>query len=359
MFVIVANKVSVADDIAAGLANEGHKVRVETEVDVTDMRTVRGLVAEYQPRAVLHMAFLDSVASCEVDVERAFLHNAESVINLVAATMEFHAVPIIWSPAQILGRGGTEDDEPQPNSTWTESRAKGEVFLMRAAPTGLIVRSGPLLSHDLSIEKERLRRGLTVGTVKVQPVLARWFGRFLHVALRAELNGVLHMLSAGPEQAENEVWSRIAEAVGLPTTGLRVDTAAGTGSAVLTSRRTKAMAQLGVPPAWTDVFQPASEAPSVSPSVGAKPAKAKEQPPVVVSERPPVWAWVFEAGETKTWTVSTSVLCRVVTGKVLLEEGEQDHVLKAQKAVHIASGSTVRVTAPTSAVVIVVEVVEL
>ncbi|MEL7367515.1 MAG: sugar nucleotide-binding protein [Myxococcota bacterium] len=364
MFVILSNESGVASEIAAGLSTQGHQVFVETDVDVTDMRAVRAVVAERRPQAVLHMAFLDDAAACEADVDRAFLHNAESVINLVAATMEFKAVPCIWSPAQILGRSGDENEVPQPTSNWMESRIKGEVFLQRAAPMGLIVRSGPLICGDLAVNKERLQRGLTVGTAKVQPVLATWLGQVVNAALQAEMTGVLHVPTAGPAMSEQDVWCRIADVVDIPRSHLHVDTAAGAGAAILRSHRDL---KLDVPPPWTSVLETTAEPDSgdlssakaaavetlsVPASVDAASKAATD--PEVVSEVPAVWAWVFDAGETKTWSVPSAVLCRAVVGKLFVEVGDEDHVLKGQKALHLTAGAAVRVTAPAAAVMVIV-----
>ncbi len=347
MILILARDLGLADGVRGGLEAAGREVLIQTDVDVTSMRSVRGVVEQRRPQAVLHLAFIDDPARCESNPDEAFLHNAESVINLAAATLEFKAVPVIWSPAQVLAGAGhrAEADDPQPTSTWTESRIRGEVFLRRATPKGLVLRSGPIVSPDLSREAERLRTGITVGSAQVQPVLAAWFGRVLDAALTAELSGILHLTSEGPIRPEHEFWLELARHLDLAESRVNVDPLGGAGNAVLTSDRTAELALDALPPAWTTAL---SEVPA--------PTSAAPDGPLVVTTEPSVWVWSLAPGAPERWTPPRPIIVQAVTGKAFVEAGDEDWTLKPTEQRAVPAGAALRVTVPEPTVLIVVGV---
>ena len=363
MIVILARDKAVASGVQQGLVDAGHDAEVVVDVDATNMRAVRSIIAELRPKAVLHMAFLDDAVACEANPDRAFLHNAESVINIAAATLEFAAIPVIWSPAHVLAGAGHrgEDDAPTPTSTWTESRIRGEVFLRRAAPRGLVLRSGPVLSPGLASEAQRLSGGVTSGSALVQPVLAPWLGTVLSAALANALQGVIHVPSAGPARPEHEIWKDIARRVGAASTLVQVDPMAGASSAVLKCERAGELGGLGEPPDWTQglvvkgVDAAAANDDQTPESNGAgSAAPPPTDAPQPVSETPRVWLWVLKAGDTHRWTAPCAVAFQVAAGKAFVESDGEDTVLKGLKHIELASGSELRITVPEPTVVVVV-----
>ena len=410
MILILARDALIASQVQDGLRQVGRDAEVIADIDATNMRAVRSAVEERRPKAVLHMSFLDDAAACEANPDRAFLHNAESVINLAAATLEFEAIPVIWSPAHVLAGAGHrgEDDAPQAISTWTESRIRGEVFLRRAAPRGLVLRSGPLLSKGLVSEATRLESGVMVGSALVQPVLASWLGHVLHAALVAQLHGVLHVRGAGPTRPEHEVWAEIAGRVGRVSSAVQVDPVAGAGNAVLHCERWSALGDVGEPPNWTQVLDwpaPAykpkpSEASLSSVEPGAPPPSASTtgstlsglgaaesssravasdpaspaagglttaaavdstspDAPQKVSDAPDVWVWRLVAGDARRWAPPCSVRLQVVAGKAFIEMGDEDVALKGLKQLEVAPGVPLRATVPETTVVVVVALTDV
>ena len=368
MILIFSRDLGVATSVQAGLVDKGREVEIETDIDATNMRAVRTAVADRRPKAVLHMAFLDDVQACEETPDRAFLHNAESVINLAAATLEFEAIPVVWSPAHVLAgsvaRG--EDGPPQPSSTWTESRIRGEVFLRRAAPRGLILRSGPVLSAGLATEARRLREGVRCGSAVVQPVLGRWLGQVLDVALKAQMQGVLHAPSAGPAQPEDEIWRRLAGRLGISSSSIEVDPSAGVGSAVLQCDRAAELVGLGPAPDWTEVLSRSEgaspqrheeEASTAVPKSGEGVPQGLAPPtgsPISVATEPSVWVWNLRPGDASRWTPPTDVRVQAFTGKAFVEMNHDDVVLKGVKQAVLTAGTEVRITVPETTVLVMV-----
>lgn len=362
LVLILARDLGVATGVQEGLREVGYEAEVEAEIDATNMRAVRSAVDQRRPKAVLHMAFLDDPVACEANADRAFLHNAESVINLAAATLEFEAVPIIWSPAHVLAGASQrgEDGPPQPTSTWTESRVRGEVFLKRAAPRGLILRSGPVLSTGLVTEARRLEDGVTVGSAVVQPVPATWLGRVVYAALEAGLHGVIHVPADGPTRPENEVWQGIAARVGRSAASVNTDPRAGSGMAVLKCERESELG-LGAPPDWTEALRsPArwARGPGFSSEASAAPPSFDGGAPQLVCGGPSAWVWVLRPGDARRWTPPTAVTLHAAVGKAFIEAQDDDLAVKGDKRVSLAAEVEVRVTVPETTVIVIVGLTE-
>src|SRR5262249_30647780 len=155
-------KDGLADGLKRGLEQEGREVAIDLTVDMSSMKGVRQAVADKKPTAVIMAEAWDDPEACEADPDRAYLRNAETAIHVAAACLEFQAVPVLLSTAEVFGQSGgpwSEGDVPAPASVWAQSRLRGEELLRRAAKNSLILRTGPILGEGFVRERARLSAG--------------------------------------------------------------------------------------------------------------------------------------------------------------------------------------------------------
>ncbi|MEQ8275222.1 MAG: sugar nucleotide-binding protein [Deltaproteobacteria bacterium] len=313
--------------------------RHAADFDATSMRDVRRVVAEHEPTAVVWMRFWDDIAAAERDENRAYLENSEAVISLAAATMEFSATPVLVSTPELFGqRGGpwAESDDPTPRSVWAESRRRGEVLLMRAAPHAVVLRVGPLLSDDLSVERSALAAGVSTGpSRRVSPVSVGALATSIRAVLAAKAKGVVHVTADEAPVREHELWTSIAEALGVAPTAVRhrQDDHLAPNAGMRADRLGKMLE--GPLPSWRAVLE------------GPAPA------PVAAESEPTDNTWA----RTSRYTATRDVLARgdssggegpadlfVERGKIALtvvKDGEEsDRIVPAESAANIPAGAT-------------------
>jgi mannose-6-phosphate isomerase len=212
------------ESLVKGLEEAGAKATVDRDVDLTSMRGVRAAVERARPKAVI-MGGWDDAEACEADPDRAFVENAEAAIHLAAACLEFKAVPILLSTAEVFGRSGgpwSESDEPAPMSTWARSRLRGEEFLRRAAKTHLILRTGPVLYDGLESERARLEAGRIeeAEDEMVTPIGAGELALAIHALLSADASGLFHVAPLEPAVSRADFWREVAKIFGKPSSSV-------------------------------------------------------------------------------------------------------------------------------------------
>lgn len=207
------------EGLARGLEGEGRAVTAQPAADLATMRGVRAAVEAVRPEAVILAAEYGDREGCEADEDRAFRENAEAAINLAAAALEFGAVPVLVSTAEVFGQSGgpwSEADTPQPPSVYAQSKLRGEQFLARAAPNALVVRVGPVLDDGLPELAARLQDDVEAADDElVSPVGAVDLGRAIHALLEARISGVVHVANAGAPVSRAELFTRAARALGI------------------------------------------------------------------------------------------------------------------------------------------------
>jgi dTDP-4-dehydrorhamnose reductase/mannose-6-phosphate isomerase-like protein (cupin superfamily) len=198
--------------VARGLEHEGFAVQEDSLPDLSSMRAVRAAVDRTRPTAVVVASALDDAERCESDPDRAFRENAENLIHVAAAAMEFAARPVLVSTAEVFGgRGGpwSESDEPSPLSTCARTRLQGEEFLVRAAKDALIVRTGPVVSAaHAEIEP--------ADDEWVSPIAPFDLGRAIAVLIAAGARGVFHAATRDEPVTRAAYTDEIRAALGLP-----------------------------------------------------------------------------------------------------------------------------------------------
>jgi len=199
------------DGIHAGLARaliaEGAEVDVDTTTDHSSMRAMRHSAVAAKPDAIVLAGGWDDVSACETDPDRAFRRNAEDPIHVAAAARELGAIAILLSPAEVYAqRGGpfTESDEPQATSVWATTRLRGEVLLKRAAPTAIVLRTGPIVSDG------KIRGPIEIADKGLaDPIAAPDLAHAIFRLVGVRASGTFHL--SGPEGAERPTRAELAK----------------------------------------------------------------------------------------------------------------------------------------------------
>lgn len=215
MILILLGEAGLGRGLARGLVAGGETAEVDLDVDLGSMRDVRRVIHARRPAAVVLAECWDDPEANEAEPERSFLLNAEGPIHLAAACLEHRAVPILLSSPEVFGqRGGPwiESDEPQPRSEWAKARRRGEELFLRAAPQGLLVRAGPILSDGLERERRRLDGGPLeeASDEEVVPIEAEALGRSIAGLLAVQARGVFHASGPGAPLSRAELWRVLA-----------------------------------------------------------------------------------------------------------------------------------------------------
>ena len=230
-------------------------------MDITEPASVRSVLREAAPDAVVHCAAQTQVDDCETDPERCRSVNVDGLAHVVDAANAVGARIVHLSTDFVFdGASGPygEGDEPGPVNTYGAAKLESERLLAERAEvpwaiarTVLVYGTGRELSRSniaLWIIDELARdRAITIVTDQVRtPTYVEDLAAGIEGLLRAESEGVFHL--AGPDLVTvYEFARRIArvfdfdpslvepttsEALGQtarrpPRTGLRIEKARG------------------------------------------------------------------------------------------------------------------------------------
>ena len=199
-------------DIAKALTECGQEVILAGHVDPAVMSDVRACIAEHQPKVIIVEGRLQDEEEAEKGPERAFFANAESLIHVGAAALEFQARVVLLSTAEVFGQKGgpwIESDEAHAGSILGESVLKGETLLTRMLKDLLIVRTGPRMTRELKARTLRVRAATDEF---VSPIWAEDIGMMLHELLEQRKSGLYHF---APDEAPVSRYEYFSALVGL------------------------------------------------------------------------------------------------------------------------------------------------
>jgi len=323
------------DALARGLGDA-----LVVDVDITDMRSVRSVVAEHRPSAVVSSVWRDHRAA-ECDPEAAFRYDGEAAINLAAAALEFGATACLLSVADVFGVGSgpfDEDAAPAPASEYADAARRAEVFFIRAMRSrGLVVRSGPWIE---SIEAEIRAGSAWPGGVRIQPVSAESVGRFVAKLLQDQVVGTAHAVPPAAAREASEVYAEVASRLGAAASALDPDSPLAP-SAVLSSQHHPTI----VEPVSTFPSKAPEASPADGPEAGASASAGASGASDRVSAEPLIVAhagvrlarWTGHAGDrVDLSTAGRRVSLWLRSGKGVVERsGREDEVLGVQRVLTV------------------------
>jgi len=137
-------------------------------LDISNFEVVGRRVSEINPDAVINCAAWTDVDGCELNRDRAFAANAIGPENLARACAAVGSVLVTISTDYVFDgqKQGfyTQDDAPNPESVYGDSKLQGEILARAAHPNGtIVIRTGFIFgvggTNFLSTVVERARRG--------------------------------------------------------------------------------------------------------------------------------------------------------------------------------------------------------
>lgn len=187
-----------------------------SEVDVTDMDSVKQTFVRYKPEIVINTAAYVRVDDCEDNPDKAFLVNALGARNLAVVASEFDAKLVHISTDYIFGGEAdpqatpyTEFDTPAPVNIYGKSKLAGEDFVRHLCHRHLIVRTSGLFGAAGSSGKggnfveTMLRLGKEQDELRVvndqifSPTYTRDLARKIAQLTTTEYYGIFHITNRG------------------------------------------------------------------------------------------------------------------------------------------------------------------
>ncbi|MDY7031683.1 MAG: dTDP-4-dehydrorhamnose reductase [Thermodesulfobacteriota bacterium] len=115
------------------------------DFDITEENTTRQRILEIDPDIVINTAAFTDVDGCEVEVEKAFMVNAQGAKNVALACKEGKIKLVHISTDYVFD--GTkfspylEDDPPHPLSVYGKSKLEGEQYVKEIGEDFCIIRT--------------------------------------------------------------------------------------------------------------------------------------------------------------------------------------------------------------------------
>ncbi|MDQ6918363.1 MAG: dTDP-4-dehydrorhamnose reductase [Candidatus Dormibacteraeota bacterium] len=191
----------------------GSLARSREELSIADLDLLRRELSRNQAEVVFNCAAYNAVDRAEQDPKAAAAVNAKGAANVAQACREVGARLIHFSTNYVFDgkadRPYTEADEPRPLSAYGRSKLEGELRVLDALPSALVIRSSGLFGHRGSAIKggslpdrllARARAGDRLSVVSDQRLNPTFTGHLADASIRAAAagsTGVLHLVAGG------------------------------------------------------------------------------------------------------------------------------------------------------------------
>jgi dTDP-4-dehydrorhamnose reductase len=178
------------------------------DLDITRQAATRKAIKEHSPDVVINAAGFTDVDGCEKKVNKAFSVNGEGAKNVAKGCRDSGAKLIYFSTDYIFdGEKGSpyrEDDPPNPQNIYGESKLMGERYIEEILDDYIIVRTQWLygkygrnfVETILSLAEERNR----IEVVQDQlgsPTYTADLSRVIAAFVSKDLQGVFHVSNGG------------------------------------------------------------------------------------------------------------------------------------------------------------------
>ncbi|MBI5701758.1 dTDP-4-dehydrorhamnose reductase [Candidatus Saganbacteria bacterium] len=128
------------------------------EMDVTNRVKVFGLIGEYKPDIVLHLAAETDVDKCEKEIDHAFRVNAIGTQNVALACQKYKAVLVYISTGGVFDglarQVHTEYDQPAPLNIYSKAKYAGELVVKDLLREYYIFRAGWMIGGGEAKDKK-------------------------------------------------------------------------------------------------------------------------------------------------------------------------------------------------------------
>jgi dTDP-4-dehydrorhamnose reductase len=178
------------------------------DLDITRQAATRKAIKEHSPDVVINAAGFTDVDGCEKKVNKAFSVNGEGAKNVAKGCRDSGAKLIYFSTDYIFdGEKGSpycEDDPPNPQNIYGESKLMGERYIEEILDDYIIVRTQWLygkygrnfVETILSLAEERNR----IEVVQDQlgsPTYTADLSRVIAAFVSKDLRGIFHVSNGG------------------------------------------------------------------------------------------------------------------------------------------------------------------
>lgn len=210
---------SIGDDVVA-LARD--------EMDIADLESVRSLVGEHQPDAIINCAAFTNVDGAETESEAAFDANVLGPKNIALTALEFDCGFVTISTDYVFD--GTFDGfytqrhQPNPQGVYATTKRRGEIEALTANARTIVVRSGWIHGEGgtnfLSVIPELLRDGKQVKAISDSygtPTFASDLARRLRELAELDMPGIFHVTNAGSGTSYLGFAEKVCEVGGFDT----------------------------------------------------------------------------------------------------------------------------------------------
>jgi len=237
------------------------------ELSVVDLDGVRREISGSEAEVVFNCAAYNAVDAAESEPETAMAINAAGAANVALACREAGARLVHFSTNYVFdgtaARPYTEADEPRPLNAYGRSKREGELRVLEALPTALVIRSSGLFGHGGSAAKggslpDRLLARAASGDLlsvvsdqRLNPTFTGHLAAASIAACEAGSTGILHLVAAGC-CSYHEFAVELFQVAGLDVRVDPVATTAGGSAAVRPLNGCLVSTRAAALPAWQD-----------------------------------------------------------------------------------------------------------
>ncbi|HEX3078711.1 MAG TPA: dTDP-4-dehydrorhamnose reductase [Lachnospiraceae bacterium] len=189
------------------LSDTNGKRQQAIALDITDENSVMGAITAFMPDIVINCAAHTAVDLCESEPEKAYSLNAQGVEYLANAASKVDAKFVQVSTDYVFDgtkeQVYTEEDSPNPQSVYGETKLQGEILAKRFCEKVFIVRTAWVYGDGKNFIKTMLRLSETNDTIRVvndqhgSPTSALELARAILRIMDSEQYGIYHATCEG------------------------------------------------------------------------------------------------------------------------------------------------------------------
>lgn len=200
----------VAGAVARRCAGLGDEVTAlsRQELNIADRDAVKKAIADHAPDAVINCAAFTDVDGAEANPDASRSANAVGPENLAIACRDSGAAFVTISTDYVFDGANAgfyyEDDRPNPQGVYAQTKFDGEQRVAAANPDAAIVRSGWIYGSDgtnfLSVMHRLLGDGKRIKAISDAfgtPTFAEDLAAMLRELAEKRCSGIVHVTNSG------------------------------------------------------------------------------------------------------------------------------------------------------------------